>query len=614
MRKVFWILGVILLIGAILFALLFYFSRPNYLKPLIISKVQKATGRELVIGGNLHWTIFPTLGIEVDQITLKNTPAFGSTPFATMQNATIGVKLLPLFHRKVETSRILIQGLSLHLMKDKNGQTNWEDLIKPKTEDTSSSASTTPSEPTPKTQSNFQLDIPEVAIKDASLSWEDQSTGKQVQLHHIDIQSKNIGTKRAFPLQVVLHVESKQPALSGKVQLDSQVMLHQTDQQLELRDFKVVTEMKGKALPKENLQATLAAPSIVLGQNHLQSQTFTLDLNDTHCQGKVNLSDLQTGSGSFALNVDTLNLDQWMQKQAKKTKGSKATQASGKTKSSNMQLPSFLKTLQLNGQINIQRLIVNRLHLQKIKVGIQAKQGIITFSPLSSQLYRGTFRGKLVLNAQGKTLRISKQGQVNQISFQPLFTDLNGYKNLLGTGTMSFSLTTSGLNQTALLRQLNGKISFNVKDGALKGLDIAYLIHAARAIIKKQLPPVNSGGNQSNFGTLTGTANIQQGVLSCNDLRLVSKAYVVTGKGTVNLVNKRVDYRLEVDPKDPSIKFTIPISVTGTYDKPSGSLDKAELLKRLLVAAPTELIKKQIKQTLPLGIGNHIDTIKGLLS
>jgi AsmA protein len=65
------------------------------------------------------------------------------------------------------------------------------------------------------------------------------------------------------------------------------------------------------------------------------------------------------------------------------------------------------------------------------------------------------------------------------------------------------------------------------------------------------------------FSALTGTYAIADGILHNNDLKLVSAEIPMTGKGTVDLPKRTVDYRLE-----PSLAgmVAVPVVIEGPWD------------------------------------------------
>ena len=53
--------------------------------------------------------IIPRLGVRLQGLAVSDDHAFGSAPFASLKSLEIGVKLAPLFSRRVEVEEIAIQ-------------------------------------------------------------------------------------------------------------------------------------------------------------------------------------------------------------------------------------------------------------------------------------------------------------------------------------------------------------------------------------------------------------------------------------------------------------------------------------------------------------------------
>ena len=58
---------------------------PNDFKPEIESAVNDATGRKLVIEGDLELSVFPWLGVSTGKLVLDNAPGFTETKFAEIE-------------------------------------------------------------------------------------------------------------------------------------------------------------------------------------------------------------------------------------------------------------------------------------------------------------------------------------------------------------------------------------------------------------------------------------------------------------------------------------------------------------------------------------------------
>jgi AsmA protein len=108
------------------------FVHPDNYRGKVQEAVRRQTGRELTIGGKLELKVFPWLALAVHDVSLGNPPGFGSQPFMRLKTASIGVHLLPLLlSRRLEVSRIVVDGLTVNLVK-RGTTNNWQDLTESK--------------------------------------------------------------------------------------------------------------------------------------------------------------------------------------------------------------------------------------------------------------------------------------------------------------------------------------------------------------------------------------------------------------------------------------------------------------------------------------------------
>jgi len=102
------------------------FVDPNHYKGTITRAVRDSTGRELALPGDVKLSVFPWIALELGPASLGNPSGFGSAPFASLQHASVRVRLLPLLRREIEIGRVEVDGLDLRLVKNATGKGNWE--------------------------------------------------------------------------------------------------------------------------------------------------------------------------------------------------------------------------------------------------------------------------------------------------------------------------------------------------------------------------------------------------------------------------------------------------------------------------------------------------------
>ena len=108
-----------------------FFIDPNDYKDEISREVEKVTGRNLTLQGDIGLSVFPWIALDLGPLSLSNAEGFKADTFAKVQAAEIRIKLIPLLKKQLEMDTIILDGLVLNLETDKSGKTNWDDLVKP---------------------------------------------------------------------------------------------------------------------------------------------------------------------------------------------------------------------------------------------------------------------------------------------------------------------------------------------------------------------------------------------------------------------------------------------------------------------------------------------------
>ncbi len=166
-----WLIGVggvlaVLVVGLLIAALAF---DPNAEKGRIIAAVRRATGRDLVLAGQIRvvWGLTPLLTVE--DAALANM-ASGSRPqMATVGRLEAQVRLLPLLSRRVEIDSVTLQRPDILLETDAAGQANWH-FERP-------AAPPGPAS-TPSGQPRTGLVLHSLRLQDGRVAWRDGATGQ----------------------------------------------------------------------------------------------------------------------------------------------------------------------------------------------------------------------------------------------------------------------------------------------------------------------------------------------------------------------------------------------------------------------------------------------------
>jgi AsmA protein len=149
----------------------------NQYRGIIAEQVKQATGRDLVINGDLKLALGLAPAVAVNDVTFANAP-WGSRPhMAQIKRFEAQVQLLPLVFGTINVKRIVLNDADILLETDKQGRGNWE-FVTAAAKDASAPK---PQQPTEKGATQLPA-VNEVDIRNARLAYRDGKTGQTTNL------------------------------------------------------------------------------------------------------------------------------------------------------------------------------------------------------------------------------------------------------------------------------------------------------------------------------------------------------------------------------------------------------------------------------------------------
>jgi AsmA protein len=253
---------VILLVVALAIALPFLVD-PNDYKDRIATLVEEKTGRALTIEGDIGLSVFPWLGLDIGPTSLGNAEGFGEQPMASMENVQVRVKLMPLLSKQLEMDTVKLDGLRLRLARDASGQTNWQDLQGEPAEAEEAEAPGT---------ALAGLAIGGVKVTDAEVLWEDKAAGTRYVIDELAFSTGAIEPGEAFDLDLQFLVESAEPAMAGRFDLQGEVQVASSLAAVDINGTRLRLDLSGAGIPGQQMQLSLAT-DIALD---LEAQTLNM--------------------------------------------------------------------------------------------------------------------------------------------------------------------------------------------------------------------------------------------------------------------------------------------------------------------------------------------------
>ena len=274
---------------------------PNDYKPQIAAQVKKATGRDLTIAGDIEWSLFPWLGLDLGRTTLANPPGFSTPVFAGIEQAQIHVALTPLLKKRIETKKILLEGVTVNLEKLANGKDNWSDL-----------GGKGEAQPAGQQEAGEGGGVPDVDIRiaglevaNAKLSYTDRQSGTSVRIDPFNLRTGVLALNRPVPVEADLTAQLD--GMTARLQLNGKLTADLEHGRYRFDDLGLTKTVSGESIPGGSITATsrLDLKADLKGQT-LDIDPLTVEALDLTLDGNVHvrkLLDAPTYSGELRSNA-----------------------------------------------------------------------------------------------------------------------------------------------------------------------------------------------------------------------------------------------------------------------------------------------------------------------
>ena len=252
--------------------------------------------------------------------------------------------------------------------------------------------------------------------------------------------------------------------------------------------------------------------------------------------------------------------------------------------------PLFLTPLRLfdaSVRIASNELVVQGVRATGAQLEADLRGGILTVSLPPAQLHGGRIQGHLVVDASVPTPTHTVQLNVTGVNALPLFTEAVSFTHLEGRIQTRINLNTTGTSSRAIVGSLGGSAEMFIEEGAVRGVDVPKMIRAVSRNILSGWQERDPETDKTPFAVLGATFRIANGKAATDDLRLVSSAVRVSGKGTVDLPTQALDFRMEPRlvlaeasrSKPEPIDLGVPVVVRGPWGNPQIYPDVADILQ-----------------------------------
>ncbi len=98
----------------------------NFVRDRVVAAVKEKTGRDLVIAGPASFTLYPSLGVSLGDVSLSGAPGVeAAKPLVAMKSLDVSVAFWPLIRREVRVSTLVLREPVFNLEVDTSGRRSW---------------------------------------------------------------------------------------------------------------------------------------------------------------------------------------------------------------------------------------------------------------------------------------------------------------------------------------------------------------------------------------------------------------------------------------------------------------------------------------------------------
>jgi AsmA protein len=273
---------------------------PNDFKQQIQDQVKKSINRDLIITGDIGWSLYPLLGFESGQVTVQNSPEFEEKTLLNVQSAAVSINVLPLLSGEFEVGEIMLDGVAFNYITNKDGSTNLDNLKADTTATTTDDTTAKNTVESKEESTSKSLDLSKFVLSGINI------TNAQVKIIDLQTNETQEAAIKSFALEEFafdkkshfsLSSTFKNNQLDANIALEADIFVTTALNNIEVTNLVIESELRSDALPDTKVNSTFTSGlKYQTETNQLDVQAITLNnkLSGSYLNGDIyiNSSDI----------------------------------------------------------------------------------------------------------------------------------------------------------------------------------------------------------------------------------------------------------------------------------------------------------------------------------
>ena len=594
--------------------------------------------RHLTFAAPINIKLFPKVAIELPATTLSY--ANSDKAQLTLNSASAGVMLLPLFKGEVKLDTIKVDGLK--------GKVNLQRLKAALDKKQSNSSSPSSNKSTNTNGLGFikDLTVHGIDVFDSALTVYGLQNQKVYTLENVNFSTGPIALRGETNVRLTADFLEKTQNLQGHIGFDSQLVYDMETLAVSLEKVAAHVALNPAG---DELKLQLTTPKMAYSNGDLSVKTLKLQASGPHSlaidtsmtlssmngmtlwrvddwtgtakaavgnrlatvpfAGKVQADTLaetvaftltgelekspftiQAQSIGFAkpgmtgrVAVDRLTVEDWLPKVDEKVALGTLSPMSNAWAQDVADL-SVLTKADANIAINVGQVKYRALEVNNVSADLVLQKGKLSLRNAKAQTCGGSMASSFTID-QGANWTVSMDG--GKVSTQCVASGLGVMPILEGVASVKVALNGTGLESVAVKKTVNGTVTADVQNAVLKGISLEKVAGAVRE--KNLAGLIANRADETSLQALSLKATVKNGEVCLTNLTGKSAVAEVSGQANVSLLTQALSgtIKAKLATSVDGRRVTVPIALGGTISEPNYQLDVGEALK--------EQVKEELK-------------------
>ncbi|WP_306253380.1 AsmA family protein [Parvularcula sp. IMCC14364] len=632
MRIITWIVGGIVALGVIgVIALNVIISGGDH-KTLIEEQATKALGRTVTVEEVTDSRIFPNPSFGLKGLVIANADGMSDPYFASVGEARIQVKLMPLITSRgndIQIDGFVLTAPQVNLEKRANGDVNW--LLGTSTDAPESEAD---SETDSAGTSDRDFNLGTVQLTEGKVTYRDGASDQVFIADDADITLTL--TSLADPLKVdgtmlfqgepaslkatVTTPRALMDNTAASINLNFGVSDNTVDTQINLAggdlaydgfldidapSLKSLLATLGMDLPVENGFNRLNISGDVSGTGTRMSfsdANITFDEISNDANGTTDIVFDWGGTRpkvSGQIDLTALDLRPYLPEPSEQVTAAKADK--------NAAFPPWpedridfspLRAVDVDLKATTESIFLHGMTFGSSGLDFNINNGVLTAALTELNLYDGGGRGTLYVNSRQNSPTVELRNvSLTGMNAQTFATEVLGLSRLSGVGGLDANLSARGSTVADFMRTLSGSGSFAIDKGAVEGVDIGKIVKSASALLDgvqggnfdvsalaTAVAAAQGPASETQFTNLNSSFQVNNGLLQAQNILMQGPFFMIEGNGRVNLPDQSMTMQFvptvyQTLEAVSGRKLNIPLQVSGTFNQPKVGFDTQGLVR-----------------------------------